>query len=169
MSKTLTLDRLNIFEENCEMMAKEQIRALAKANAARRTQPEALWLIALETLSGLVDHAHLSRSQMETLAGTANSPRHLIILLEYARKSSSTPSTLSDLIEQSDASPYSLADWLEALEVFHDKLSSDGRSTTLPMAWGFISCSTEANPHTASLQSLASIVDQMFDEFGFEG
>jgi hypothetical protein len=144
----------------------DPIKQLAKSRSSELNQPETLWLVALGKAVSIMKNNSVSLEEIERLSTATRSPKQLLVILDYLGKQREN---VYPLFERIDASPYSLTDWLEAIESFHDWISSHGQSTTLQNLSGYIECCTEAAANTPSEPSLQSTVIDMLEQYGFEG
>ncbi|MDA0350567.1 MAG: hypothetical protein O3C43_16355 [Verrucomicrobia bacterium] len=141
----------------------DPIKQLAKTRSNELNQPEALWLVAIGKAGSLMKKNAISLDEIKRLTSASHSPNQLRIILDYLGKQTGDA---TELFERVDGSTYSIMDWLEAIECFHDWISSHGQSTSLKTLLGYIECCTEATPNEPSLKNT---VTEMLRQYGFEG
>lgn len=147
----------------------DAISSLAKKKSIELNQPEALWNVPISKLMSLVDTPGIIAPILENLTMAAKSPRQLNVISDYIARSPTADKELKLLFERVDESPYSLTDWLESIETFHDWVASSGKTTELEMLLGYVSCCTEATPNSPSEVGLSSTVSAMLKQYGFDG
>jgi hypothetical protein len=147
----------------------DPISSLAKKKSVELNQPEALWSVPISKIMGLADKRGIMAPILEKLTLAAKSPRQLNVISDYIGRSPTADNELKLLFERVDESPYSLTDWLESIETFHDWNASSGQTTELEMLLGYISCCTEATPNSQTEVGLNSTVTAMLKQYGFDG
>jgi len=142
------------------------IKQLAKTRSKALNQPEALWLVAIGKAGSLMKKNSISLDEIERLSTASRSPNQLRIILDYLGKQSGDA---QELFERVDGSTYSMTDWLEAIECFHDWQSAQGQATVLKILLGYIECCAESAQNTPNEPSLNGTVIEMLEQYGFEG
>ena len=144
----------------------DPIKQLAKTRSTELNQPEALWLVAIGKAESLMIKSSITLDEIKRLSAASRSPNQLLILLDYLGKQAGDA---AELFERVDGSTYPMTDWLEAIESFHDWISSQGQSTSLSTLLGYVQCCTEATSQAPDEPSLKNTVTEMLAQYGFEG
>jgi len=72
------------------------------------------------------------------------------------------------LLDAADESPYSLRQWVDAFIVLGQWLDARGLRASFQDQLGYVNCACEATGAGANLTSLAAVVSEMLDDYGFE-
>lgn len=134
---------------------------IAQACAARRGQPPEAWHKAME----IDDWDGFTSNQKNVLLTHSPSPEALIRLIQAP---GFCPCGLKSLFAEVDQSPYTLEDWLCALDSFALWLEARGQPhpgfTTL---LGYLNCCAEVATTAPAGFPLESILEQMLEDYGF--
>ncbi len=68
-----------------------------------------------------------------------------------------------------DESPYSLSQWIEAIEFFSHWLDENKRTTPWPTLLGYLSCCTESPENKNIKHNLKHLLKDMLETYGYEG
>ena len=141
------------------------IYTIARSKAGSAISLRNAWETSLERLSvsgiSAVQFAHLAKNMpTPTLAGR---------LADTIRPEQDPEAICSEFLESVDRSNFELGEWMSSLDILFAWLAREGRTTTMKVATGFISCSEEAVGSTDRFANLSATVSEMLDNFGFEG
>lgn len=78
------------------------------------------------------------------------------------------PVTTAALLEAVDDSSFSLAAWIDAFIILEQWLEVRGRHAAFEDQLGYVHCACEAAGAGVSLTTLAAVVSEMLDDYGFE-
>lgn len=81
---------------------------------------------------------------------------------------SSVQSLERQLLEQVDASDFSLREWLDGLVLLTQWLEARGLELGVADQIGYVNCAAEAAGAGSGLSRLPSLVEEMLDDFGCE-
>ncbi len=91
-----------------------------------------------------------------------------ILAWMHARFEGQGAESLRQLIEEADASPFPLSQWVEALMVLDHWLLSRGLIADAGDQIGYLSCAAASATASANLEALPALVESMLADFGFE-
>lgn len=133
-----------------------------------KAEPE-LWRFAYESFA----QSGIPEAQGETIAICCQSPEQLVLMTKLLGETPGEVERPEDRIRLFlsivDESTASLAEWIDALELFYSWLKKDGRTTTLGLALGYIHCCSDAIANGAPFSTLAQATEDMLGIYGFEG
>lgn len=147
------------------------IKKMATAKARESPFTPDQWSEALQQCEALSAAAVLNERAFTMLADAAQSPRQLDILAEMLQKhQQDNPEAnlgFSLIAKHVDDSPYSLADWVESLEFFHDWLAQSSRpSPGLGALLGYLECCAQAGSSAPPGYPLQSLLEDMLARYG---
>jgi hypothetical protein len=119
---------------------------------------ERQWLVSLQRLSS----AGLDEIGERSIATACQSPTALDSLLR--RLGANPAGELKRLLEECDASPQGLEQWLVAVECVYKWLDERARKAELGQVIGYISCCSAANPDS----DLARTAEDMLRQYGMD-
>lgn len=76
---------------------------------------------------------------------------------------------LTSFVEAVDESPYSLGEWVEAMDTFLSTLQDLGRQPQIGRMIGYLACCAESQNSATIRPALVDVFREMFDAFGFDG
>lgn len=146
----------------------DPISSLAKKKSVELNQPEALWRVPISKVMGLAEKQGITAPTLVRLTQAARSPRQLTVISDYIARAPTVDKELKLLFDRVDESPYSLPDWLESIETFHDWIAKSGKITDLEILLGYVSCCTEATSNSPAEVGLSNTVSAMLKQYGFD-
>ncbi len=139
-------------------MNAEQISDLARIRSRGVNALERQWLVSLQRLSS----AGLYEAGERSIATACHSPTALDSLLR--RLGPNPAAELTRLLEECDASPQGLEQWLEAVECVYKWLDERSRKANLGQVVGYLSCCCAASPDT----DLKWTASEMLRQYGMD-
>jgi hypothetical protein len=94
----------------------------------------------------------------------SDSPARLAWLEAYL----SRPSAARPVLAAVDDSTFSLGQWIDAFIQLEQWLEAQGRRASFDDQLGYVHCACEAAGNGANLTTLAAVVAEMLDDYGFE-
>jgi len=140
-----------------------ELRDLISKKSAEKNSLRIAW----ESSAQFAGSSGLSEREVALLVSATARPDQLRRLIgDLGRQSKSF---LDRLLKRVDASGYTLASWLAAIELVQASLLSQGRRASLGQILGYVECCAQAVSEDASSHSLHEVVAEMLRSYGFEG
>ncbi len=147
----------------------EDIAALARQKAETTGHDYMAWLDAFSEGEYLAAEAHLGKPAFAKLAQACRTPDQFSQMVEafdqYAKEHPQGPNGFDLLAEQVDASPYTLADWIAAMETFYGWLSDKRRQAALQSMLGYLACCSESAANHPIRPALTDLLEEMLQTY----
>ena len=99
-----------------------------------------------------------------------NSPEQMLadhpVLLEQIKSGGLT--LQKKLFQEADDSNFSLADWLDSLDVLYKWLDRNGLNLSFQNGLGYVSCAAKSVGDSSTLSHLPSLVHDFLEQYGCE-
>jgi hypothetical protein len=131
------------------------------------------WAKCLESARQGLKFIEIDYQSLEYFALASRSPAQFTVLVrliyQYGR-SHLHGDLIADLIlEYVDESPFSLSDWLDAIEFFYRWLQGNQRKIDFLAMLKYLSCCVESRDAQESGQTFAELIKDMLHTFDYEG
>lgn len=150
-----------------------QIFRLVEEKAAVSGHASKDWLDTLQGCAPDLLDTLCTQEAVRRIVDSCASPTQLVLITEaLTGGAGATPATIDawgELIRRVDHSPYTLADWIAALEAFTQWVKKKGRSADFISLLGYLDCCIEYIPETSPKILFPKLVCTFLDEFGYEG
>lgn len=149
------------------------VRALASQRHGQTQHPEVDWMMALESARQSLKFIEIDYESLELLAIASQSPRQFTIvsrLIYQYGKSHPHGRLISELLlSYVNESPFSLTDWVTAIEYFHDWLETRGQKIDFLPMLKYLECCVASQDARESGQTLAALTADMLKVMGYNG
>lgn len=134
---------------------------------------EVEWSRALETARQSLKFIEMNDLSLEHIALASASPRQftaIVRLIYQYGKSHPHGARVSDLVlGHVNDSPFSLSDWLDAIEYFYGWLEKNQRNVDFLSMLNYLECCVASQDARESGQTLAALVEDMLRVAGYKG
>ena len=145
------------------------IAALARQKAEATSHDYMAWLDVFSEGEYLAAETHLGKPAFSKLVRACQSPDQFSLMVEafdqHAKEHPQGPNGFDLLAEQVDASPYSLADWIAAMETFYGWLSDKRRQAALRSMLGYLTCCSESAANHPIRPALTDLLEEMLQTY----
>ncbi len=149
------------------------VRSLASQKHAETHDSKTAWIMALESARQSLKFIEIDYQSLEHLALANRSPTQFTImtrLIYQYGKSHPNGTLISDVIFQYvNESPFSLSDWMSAIEYFYNWLEEQGRKIDFLPMLKYLACCVAAPDASEAGQTLTSLITDMLQVHGYEG
>ncbi len=146
---------------------------LAQEKYEETSLPLESWLDVFNRAQVHSDISGLEAEVFEKLARASHSPFEFnsvsIILERNARQFPNHIVSFSRLAKSVDASPYSLAEWIEAIEDFYAWLKEHKSVSDLRTMLGYLECAVAAIQNKPTPPPLRELLNDMLIMYGYDG
>ena len=162
------------YETFCNLARKpSEISGLAEEKVASSGHASKDWLETLQECGPVLLDTLGAQETVKRIIESCASPAQLALIAEAltgdARAWPVPTNGWRELIRRVDHSPYTLADWIAALEAFTQWLETEGRSAEFISILGYLDCCVEYIPAASGTFPFPKLVRTFLDEFGYEG
>ena len=151
----------------------DELWELAEEKAAVCGHASQDWLETMRQCTPDLLHTLGAEEAVKRIIDSCASPAQLALITEALtgneRASPGSSDGWGELIRRVEHSPYTLADWIAALEAFTLWLEKEGRSAEYISALGYLDCCVEYIPAAPGAFPFPELVRTFLDEFGYEG
>jgi hypothetical protein len=149
------------------------VRALAARKHVATQLPEVDWLRALESARQSLKFVEIDYESLEHIAVASRTPAQFTVitrLIYQYGKSHPNGELISELILKSASeSPFSLTDWLGAIEYFNGWLVREGRKVDFLPMLKYLECCVASPDAREGGQTFVSLIEDMLRVSGYEG
>ncbi|MGK0176150.1 MAG: hypothetical protein ACJAT5_000267 [Lentimonas sp.] len=78
------------------------------------------------------------------------------------------PALQKNLFQKADESDFSLADWVDSLDVLYRWLDQEGLALSFQDRLGYVSCAAKSVGNSSTLNHLPSLVHDLLEQYGCE-
>ena len=150
-----------------------EISGLAEEKIASSGHASKEWLETLQECSPVLLDTLGAQETVKRIIENCASPAQLALITEAltgdARASHAPADGWRELIRRVDHSPYTLAEWIAALEAFNQWLEREGLSAEFISILGYLDCCVEYIPAASGTFPFLKLVSTFLDEFGYDG
>ena len=149
------------------------VRALASRRFNETKHAEVEWAMALESARQSLKFIDIDYESLEHFAVASRSPAQFTILArliyQYG-KSHPNGTQISELIIGFvNESPFSLSDWIDAIEFFNRWLENKNRKTDFLPMLKYLECCVASQDAKESGQTLGALIEDYLNVVGYEG
>jgi hypothetical protein len=149
------------------------VRSLAAQKHKETEQNEVEWLRALESARQSLKFIDIDYQSLEQIALASRSPEKFTVvvrLIYQYGKSHPHGDQVSDLIlEYTNDSPFSLSEWIDAIDFFYQWLSTNQRKIDFLEMLKYLQCCVVSPDARQGGQTFAALVEDMLNVSGYEG
>ncbi len=149
------------------------VRTLAAQRHRETQHAEVDWIMSLESARQSLKFVEIDYQSLEYLALASRSPGQFTVvvrLIYQYGKSHPHGELISDVIlGYVNESPFSLSDWLDAIEYFNGWLEKNGRKIDFLPMLKYLECCIAAPDAKESGQTLGALIQDMLNVIGYEG
>ncbi len=148
--------------------------ATLAAQKNRETNHESTeWLKALESAQLSLKFTGISLKNLEQIALGSRSPAKFTaisrLIYQYGKSHAHGAKISERLIELSNESPFSLGDWIDAIDFFYQWLNQRKRKTDFLIMLEYLQCCVASPEAQEGGQSFTSLVEDMLTVCGYDG
>ena len=149
------------------------VRSIAALKYKETQYPEVDWVKALESARQSLKFIEIDYQSLELIAMACRSPAQFTVitrLIYQYGKSHPHGALISELILKNvNDSPFSLSDWIAAIEYFYQWLETNHRKTDFLPMLKYLECCVVSPEAKEGGQTLTSLVGDMLRVIGYEG
>lgn len=131
------------------------------------------WKESLQFARSSLSVAVLDDRQFEKIALNSKNIKVFNLLAKYLYQSAKTQPDSSRgvtaLFRQVDDSVYSLKEWIEAIDFFHDEIEKKGQKTDFLTLLGYLRCCALSPENKTRKRNFCELISEMLGDYGFEG
>jgi hypothetical protein len=152
---------------------KFDVRVLAARKHAESGHDEVDWLRALESARQSLKFVEIDYESLERIALASRTPAQFTLLTrliyQYGKSHPNGDLISEVILKYASESPFSLSDWLAAIEYFHGWLEQNGRKIDFLPMLKYLECCIAAPDARESGQTFVALIEDMLKVSGYEG
>ena len=149
------------------------VKALSVRKAKETGESELEWLRALESARQSLKFIEVDYPGLEMIALASRTAGRFVLMTrmfyQYGKSHPHGDQITDVIVAMVNASPYSLSDWVDAIDCFHQWLNKNGRKVDFLPMLRYLECCVASPEAKAGGQSFAQLVADMLDVAGYEG
>ncbi len=132
-----------------------------------------LWSKSIESARNIIHTRDMSDDELIKIAMNSNNAISFNVVIKliykFTRSNPNGHKGVECFFNSVDESPYSLSQWIEAVEYFSNWLDTNQRTTPWPTLLGYLSCCSESPENKNIKHNLKSLLKDMLEVYGYEG
>lgn len=132
-----------------------------------------LWSKSIESARSTIHTRDMSDEELIKIAMNSNCAASFNVVIKliyrFTRSNPNGHMGVECFFNAVDDSPYSLAQWIEAIKYFSKWLDENQRTTPWPTLLGYLSCCSESPENKNIKHNLKHLLKDMLETYGYEG
>ena len=132
-----------------------------------------IWIKSVESSRKIMHSRDMSDDELCKLVSASSSPRSFNtitkLIYKFTRTNPNGHQAIENLFSSVDESPYSLHEWIDAVEYFTNWLEERDRESPWPTMLGYLSCCSESPENKDIKNNLTALLSDMLKAHGYEG
>ena len=132
-----------------------------------------LWIKSVESSRKTMHSRDMSDDELCKLVSASSSPVSLNIIIKliykFTRSNPNGHQAIENLFKSVDDSPYSLHEWIDAVQLFSEWLEERDRESPWPTMLGYLRCCSESPENKDIKNNLVTLLSDMLKAHGYEG
>jgi hypothetical protein len=149
------------------------VRALAAQKHLETGHAELEWLKAFETARQSLKFLDIDHEGLNHLALASRAPARFTVMMrliyQYGKSHPHGDQITDRILEMTSESPYSLSDWIDAIDYFQGWLTKNGRKIDFLPMLKYLACCVDSPDAKEGGQTFAALVEDMLTVVGYEG
>lgn len=148
------------------------VRALAALKHTETQHNEIEWMKALESARQSLKFVDIDYASLELFALASRSPSKFTVLTrliyQYGRSHPHGDQVSEMILKFTNESPFSLSDWIDAIEYLYLWLQNSNRKTDFFPMLKYLECCVASQDAKEAGQTFLGLVEDMLNVFGYE-
>ncbi len=149
------------------------VRTLGLRKHRETEHPEAEWLRALESARQSLKFVEIDYESLEQFALACRAPAKFTtltrLIYQYGRSHPGGDSIADVILGYVNASPFDLADWIDAIDYFHGWLEREGRKIDFLPMLKYLECCVASPDAREGGYTFIALIEDMLAVSGYEG
>lgn len=132
-----------------------------------------IWQKSIENARSIIHTRDLSDNELVKIATESSTPKAFNSTIKqiylFTKSNPNGHSAIADLYNSVDNSPYSLREWIDAIEYFSSWLEESERTSPWTTMLGYLRCCSESPDNKDIKHNLKSLLKDMLKTYGYEG